>query len=226
MATSECSIDYHRMKVHQLPIFADKVRTTYFVNNPPFTTHVFPVGDLENLIKGYHETYAAYSNGGRLQKGDFVIAKGELIKALDIIKHDVNQVAQGNPDIIIDGGFKPVKTFRSKPQMPDAPVIESLERGVSHEILPVCKIVPGAVYYTSILSEGAPLDPRVKVKANKLIIPKDLTTDIQIDEGKSRKKSFPNLKHLVTYYVYFFVRNSAGLSPLSEPRSIICMGEH
>ncbi|MES2621956.1 MAG: hypothetical protein V4615_13990 [Bacteroidota bacterium] len=213
------------MKVHHLPIFAANVSKTYYVNNPPFTTHVFPLGDLENLIKDYHQTHAAFANGGRLQKGDFLIAKGELIAALDIIKEDVNKVAKGNPDVIIDGGFKAVKTFRSKPLMPEAPVIESLERGMSHEILPVCKIVPEAVYYTAILSEGAPLDPRVMVKSNKLIIPKDLTTDIQIDEGKSRKKHFRGLKHLVTYYVYFFVRNSAGISALSEPRSILCVGE-
>lgn len=224
MALSECSINYHRMKIHELEDFGEGVRLGYFVHNPPFATHVFPVSQLKTLLDNYRTTYGAFNRGGREQKPLFSIAKEELIKGLDKIKDDVNAVAKGDPEIINAGGFKAVKTYRSKVHVPDVPEIESLERGMEREILPVCKKASGAVYYSCILSEGAPLDSRVKIVGNKLIIPKDLTTDIQIDESKKRKKSFRSLKHLVTYYAYFFVRNSAGLSSLSEEKHILCVG--
>lgn len=115
---------------------------TYYANNPPFATHVIPVAQFEQLIQSYIECYAAFANGGRLQKGDYEIAKHNLLAALDEIAADVNRVAQGNENVIIEGGFKPRKTTRSKPGLPAVPQIKKRYAATMAKYLPNATLAP------------------------------------------------------------------------------------
>ncbi len=223
MPLSRCNRNYHRMKIHQRGTLASGMLETYYKNNPPFTAPVMPKADFKKLVNDYNSRYADFANGGRAQKADWLIARDTLIHGLDLIADNVDEVAGGNEDIILEGGFQPRKTFRSGKNTPPVPEIESLEHGATGQLFATCKLLEPNTFYGCIISEGAPLDERVVMRAGKLVIPKGLTTAIQIDETKKRKKSFVNLTPMVTYYFYFFARNSAGVSSLSEPRAIICL---
>ena len=222
MRYTECSINYHRMKIYDRGLFAGGVLNTYYKHTAVFTSPPLTKAEFEELDKAYTKTYAAYRNGGKAQEGAFLIAKAKLIAALDEIGKNVNEVAKGDEAIILEGGFKPVKTFRSVKNEPPVPEIEKLERGGDGQLLTQCKNLSLDVFYGCILCEGAPLPDDFKLQDGKLIIPVGLQVPIQIDETKGRKKSFVNLKSTIRYYVYFFARNSAGVSSLSEARSIVC----
>lgn len=222
MTLSRCNRNYHRMKIHTRGTLASGILETYYKNNPPFTAPVIPKADFEKLVKDYNSRYADFANGGKAQKGDWLIAKAALISGLDQIADDVDEVADGNEATILEGGFQPRKTFRSGKNIPSAPEIEKIGHGGEGVITAACKLIEPNIYYGCIISEGAPLPDNFIMQLGKLIIPAGLSMPIQIDENKSRKKSFSNLKSGTRYHVYFFARNSAGVSLLGEPKSIIC----
>ena len=223
MAYSECSQNYHRMKTSDLKAFIPRVKKAFYSNNPPFNVQPFPESQMEALEAAYIKTQAAFANGGFSQKGAFLTAKQAVIKGLDDIAEAVNQAAQGNEEIIILGGFKPRKVTRSKATTaPDSTEIITLKRGEDREILTSCLAVHGALFYICILSEGVPLDGKIRTEGSRLIIPNNVV-NIQIDYGKGRKKKFSRLKSKETYYIYFIAGNAAGLSSLSEERNIFCV---
>ncbi len=223
MTLSRCNRNYHRMKIYVRETFASLVLDNYYSNGSPFTAPVMPKPDFKKLVQDYNLKYADYANGGKAQEGDWHMAKEALISALDKIADNVDEVAQGNETVISAGGFQPIKTFRSGKNKPPVPEVEWLKHGAGGQLLLACKNIEANMYYGCIISEGVPLDERVRMEAGKLIIPKGLTTAIQIDETKKRKKSFVGLTPLVTYYVYFFARNSAGVSQLSAAQAIVCI---
>jgi hypothetical protein len=210
------------MKIHERGNLAGGIADTYYKNNPPFIAPVMPKAGFEKLLEDYRRTHADYANGGKAQKGDWLIAKSALINGLDLIADDVDEVAQGNEAAILEGGFKPIKGFRSGKNIPPVPQVEMLDWGGEGEILTQCNMLGAEIYYGCIISETAPLPEGISLLAGKLFIPAGLNFPIQIDENKSRKKTFRNLKPGTRYYVYFFARNSAGVSQLSEPRNIMC----
>jgi hypothetical protein len=222
MAYYECSLKFHRAKILDLLDFGEKVKIGYYKNNPPFTSPVISKAALTALLKDYLEKFAAYDTGGSAQKPDFEKAKRALIKALDSIAEDVNEVAQGKEVVILKGGFIPRKVIRTRKGLPHTPEFASLRHGNTREIIAIAKKTQDAESYTCIVCEGVSAEGKIKIEDNKLIIPKDFA-NVQIDESKSRKKRFLNLKQKETYYVYFFSRNAAGISNLSEGRSIICV---
>jgi hypothetical protein len=222
MAYYECSLNYHRMKIDEFQFFSAAVKAGYYKPASPFTSPVMPEAQFEGLQQNFSSAHADFTNGGREQKGRFMIAKVELMEALDAIKDDVNEVAAGEDTIIVLGGFKPRKVFRSKKTIPQAPEIDYLKHGTTCEILAVCEKVAEAESYTCILCEGISAYGKIKVEGDVIVIPKDFA-NVFISESKSRKKSFINLRQKETYYVYFIARNSAGISALSEERTIICV---
>jgi hypothetical protein len=222
MTLSRCNRNYHRMKILDRGVFASGVLEAYYKNNPPFTAPVIPEADFKNLLKNYHSTYSDYANGGKLNKGEWLQTQKALIKGLDDIADDVDEVAKGDENVVEKGGFKSIKTFRSDKAEPATPVVEWIDRGVDGQILTRCNMLGLEVYYGCLLTEGEPLPQGMQMTNGCMKILQGLTFAIYLEENKSRKKSFTHLKSGTRYYAYFFARNSAGVSPLSEPRSIIC----
>ena len=223
MTINRCNRIFRRMKIHERGTLASLVLATYYKNNPPFTAPVISKAAFEKLAKDYHDTYTAYFNGGLNQKGAWLTAKDALIVALDKIADDVDDVAQGNESIIEEGGFTSIKIHRSRKNIPPVPEIDEVIRGEHETILASCKPIEPNIYYGCILSEGGPLSEEVVIIGNKIYIPKNNPTDIIIDESKGRKKVFTNLVSMTTYYVYFFARNSAGVSLLTDGVKIVCV---
>jgi hypothetical protein len=222
MAYYECSVSYHRMKIDDFFAFIDGVKAGYYRAGSPFTAPVMPKAQYEALCNAFIHSHSEYVNGGLNQKGKFMMDRTALMEALDDIKDDVNKVAAGMDTVILEGGFKPRKVMRSKKTKPATPQVEYMKGGTSREILTACKKIPDAESYTCILFEGVSAQGKLRVQGDVIIIPKDLAV-MYISESKSRKKSFANLKQFETYYAYFLARNTAGISPLSEERSFMCV---
>ena len=222
MILSRCNRNYHRIKIYECGTLAEGIKDTYYKNNPPFTAPVIPLNNFNKLVADYNAKYADYANGGKAQKGDWLIAKTALLKGLDQIADNVDEVANGNEAIVLEGGFKSVKTSRSNKTIPPVPQIDTLERGTQGVLIASCKPLGRDINYGCIISEGVPLDEHVKLEAGKLIISKNILASIQIDESYSRKKTFTNLTPKLDYYFYFFARNAAGVSGLSAAQSIMC----
>ena len=222
MAYTECSVNYKRMKILDLSTFSGGIVAGYYKNTSVFTSPPLSKAQFQALAKAYSSTYAEYKNGGKVQESNFKMAKKALLEAIDKIAQNVNEVADGNENTVLKAGFKPHKVVRSAGQTPPIPEIEKIDRGGEGEILTRCNRLGIEVYYGCLLCEGAPLPAQIQLKYGQLIIPAGNTVPIYLDENKSRKKSFRNLKPGTRYYAYFFARNSTGVSLLSEARSIIC----
>ena len=222
MTYAECSFNFHRMKINELKMFATGVVNTYYKNTTVFTSPPMTKAQFKALLTIYMNTLVAYDRGGKDQKPAFDTAKINLIDALDKIALNVNQVAVGSAEIVVKGGFKPRNTNRSARHEPKLPVIELLERGEIGELIVACQPMGRDVSFGCVLVEGMPLPDEVKMKNGVLVFPKGMIAPVQIHESQARKKRFLALKPGVTYYLYFFARNTAGVTALSVGRSIMC----
>ena len=130
-------------------------------------------------------------------------------------------------------GLKPHDTSHTPATKPEATTVK-LERGATSELISRCLAIKGAKYYGCIMTEGAPLPDNFFITPDgRIIAPvgKPLSggmesgselTGFQIDLTSQREKHFTGLKPGSTYYFYYYVVNSAGVSPLSTVVSIMC----
>ena len=120
------------------------------------------------------------------------------------------------------------------PATKPAAVTVTVKHGQWEELITSCPSVPKAMY-GCIMTEGAPLPDWLVITPDGKIIaednkkpdpspdpkPADMKS-MQIDLTSQRVKHFTNLKRGSTYYFYYWVVNTAGVSPLSEPVMIVC----
>lgn len=132
-------------------------------------------------------------------------------------------------------GLKPRDTSHTPATKPGQPVAKA-KRAEQGAIIGSCEIQPEAKRYCCIVTEGAPLPDGIAINEQGRFVwsnnknpnpdpnpPKqNELTGIIIDFTDQRVKKFTGLKHDVTYYIYFFSSNTAGVSILSEPVSIVC----
>ena len=128
-------------------------------------------------------------------------------------------------------GLKPRDPNHTAASKPDQAVVK-VKRGAPLELIASCDSVPGAKYYGCLVTEGAPKPDWLTISPDgKAIVsfdhpappvPGPEMTGFIVDLNMQRIKSFTNLKHDVTYYFYYYVVNSAGVSILSEVVSIVC----
>jgi hypothetical protein len=195
-----------------------------------------PQPSFQALITDYDDKLSDYQKGGEEQKGPFLVAKEALMDALDDIVTEVDEVADGDANIIILAGFVPTKE-RGETSKPGQGTV-TVKRGIAGELISTCSQVNEAKHYGCIMTEGAPLPEWVIIDGNGRIVwentpdpvpvPPDPTptpgspVSIQLDFTDQRVKKFQNLKHDVTYYFYYYAVNAKGVGPLSEAVSMVC----
>ncbi len=236
MAITHVSVSYHDTPIDQLDTFALGVKGGVYTNDPPFTVADLPMNEaaFNTLITTFGTKRAEYVQGGLAQKGPFLDAKNALMTGLDTMGNFVNLKANGNPNIITLGGYVPTDIIRTPSVRPLAAAGVTVKRGALLEIITECPKIAGVKYYGCIITESGPLPSVVTLsESGKLIFVPDNSpvpppspglqmTGMQADLTEQRIKHFPGLKHDFTYYVYYYLVNAAGVSPLSEPVSIIC----
>jgi hypothetical protein len=224
-----CSRAYHELAFEKIKAFCLLVKAGFFGNNPPFAILPLTEVDYETLITVYDAALTAYTNGGDAQHGAFLTAKTALMDATDLIAIAVDNVALGNDNIIILGGFTPTKA--NSEGVKPLQCIVTVKRGIAGELIPSCEKIDNARNYVCFVTEGAPMPEGGTIDANGRLVwtidPLDPPVNppfasLQIDFTIQRIKHFQNLKHDVTYYFYFFAVNATGTGPVSEVVSMVC----
>lgn len=231
------SLSFHIISPDTFDTFAVGIRDGIFGNPTEFATPPVTQTALQTLIDNYINTRAAYKQGGKAQKGFYLAARTALMGALDTLAGYVNTLADGDADIITTAGFVPTKPSTSTAPVPAAPLLRTLSRGSTRQLIAECKPVSSAEYYGCILIQGTPMPPVLTFNGNGQLVavaesntppnpneykPEPGSIIIAIDFNKSRRKQFAGLIKGVEYFFYFYAVNATGVSPLSEPFSIVC----
>jgi len=229
-----CSVAYHDFNGYDLETFAHSVSTGIYGHAGSFASPPVVQATLDAAIVTLHNTYEAYKNGGKAQKGDYLTARTTLMGYLDTTGNYVDELPGVNDDLIILAGFTPTKTGESQPVVPVTPTGITITRGASGEITTDCKPSPGATYYGAIVS-ARPIPAGFGINGNGQVVvlnknnPEPLMANsseggiaVIYDLNKSRKKHFTGLTIGQEYYVYYYAANSAGVSQLSDPVVFTC----
>jgi hypothetical protein len=224
MAKIKCKVSYRSLKTTRISVFAIGVRDGIFTNPTTFMTPPEPVAAFELVIDEYEDTYAAYK-AHTASKDDVEIKRTALVAKLDIFSTYVDVVADGNAAIIGLSGFIATKGSASTVLPPVQPIGVTLVRGSSRELIAECPAVAGVIFNGAVLTAGEmPADVFIngdgQIVANDdaSATPGSASSGVKyvLDLNKGRKKKFTNLTIGVTYYVYFWASNAAGVSILSE----------
>jgi len=224
MAISVCSLSFHTMALDKVDVFGTGVQQGIIGNPTTFTSPPFTNDQYGVFVQNYVTTRGAYKMGGKAQKPAFLEAKTALMGAMDTTADYVNGIAKGNADIITLAGFKPTHQGTgggSNPpvQAQTITVDRSLPSG---QIGAECESYTKAESFGCILSEGQLLTSAVSITpSGQLKLPTGTAT-VYFSLSRQRKKLFTGLTSNLTYYVYFYVVNAAGVSPLSEGKSVVC----
>ncbi|MBK7147746.1 MAG: hypothetical protein IPH78_02730 [Bacteroidetes bacterium] len=183
---------------------------------PPVTQPVF-----EGLLTSYHNAYEDYKNGGKNQKGAYLVAKNNLMGSLDQLADYVDALPGLTEATIYLAGFTPTKVSDSKAVVPAPPVIKSVTQGSTGSLVVEADAVPGAEYYGCLVSKTK-LDGNSGIIffEGNLIIE---NASLRLEVNKGRKKTISNLQPKEEYWFYMYAGNSAGVSALSAPMSRICL---
>jgi hypothetical protein len=237
MAKIHVSLGYHRSSPDTFDTFAVGVRDGIFGNPTQFATPPVTSTAFQALIDDYINKRAAYKQGGLAQKGPYQAARTALMAAVDTLSEYVDDLADGNENIILLSGFVPTKATDTEPAVPAAPHVVTLTRGPSRELMAECNKVPGADFYGCILIQGIPMPPFITMNGMGQITAVAIQEDnpnpdeykpingsivVAIDLNKNRQKHFVGLVKGVDYYVYFYAGNATGISAFSEVESIMC----
>ncbi len=217
-------VNYRTIAKSLLAGFANNVLNTLYVNIVVFMTPPITAAALLALKIDFADKYDRYTKR-TISKGDMLASRAALIAALDILSSYVTTVADGNPIVILEGGFEPTKGNANNANPPAQPIGVTLERGSSRELIADCTPADGVIFNGAILvaDEELPVDiiisdgGQIVVDENGPVTPTAAASGIKfiLDLNKARKKSFKNLQVGTTYFVYFWASNTAGVSILS-----------
>lgn len=227
MRTIKCRLEYHKSKLTALAPFALGVRDGIYNNNPPFMAPPLMQPIFEGLITDYSNKYAAYKAHTET-KAEMEIAKGSLMTGLDTMSNYVNTVANGDANIIGQAGFVPTKGSASQQNPPAEPTGITLNRLGAGELVSDCPVVEGAEFYCAVLTQS-PIPASIIMVNGQIVLNEGGATPSPtpmpgptpsgigiIDFNKSRRKIFIGLTPGITYYIYYWAGNTAGVSPLSQ----------
>jgi len=232
---AKCSRSYHQLAADKLDLFAEEIRQGMATNPTVFLTPPFTDAEYEAFIENYTTARATYKTGGSAQKPAFTAAKTALMGGMDTTADYVDELADGDVEIIQKSRFKPTKTSGSNKPAPVKPGGVKLERGETGELYAECAKVEGAESYGCILIANNPLPYNAGFNAvGQFVVQGDSTPvppvppspvnpiSVIFDMNKSRKKKFMGLAKGTTYYCYFYAVNATGVSPLSDGISLMC----
>ena len=223
------SLDFHQFSPLVLITHAGVVRLGIKTNATTFsyTATVKPPHtdvEFEGYITKATDSYNVWTQGGRAQKA---LMEKDLVVIMDTLNEYatyVDTIAVGNEATIVLSGFNVADGSHpaSKQTTPGTPVVNAVRADDSGEIESETTVYERAVY-GCIVCEDKQLDPATTIHANgQLVIPPGQTTRIIHLVDIHRKKKIVGLTKGKTYWIYYYVSNTAGTSQLSTGFEILC----
>jgi len=221
MKTPFCTLDFHNFGTPKLETFMSEISNGIYNNPIVFVTPTIAKSVFEVTQTTFADAAADYKKFGLTKKTPFVAAKESLMYQLDQLAGYVDSIAQGDVSTIALAGFTPSReAYQRVPVLTKIPVFSSRTTDVSGEVkLEIPAIVNcGSITYNCVCVEGAPLTNAQVVNGQIVMAAGD--PQIHYDLNKSRKKVFQSLTPGSQYYFYVYASNSAGVSPLSDPKML------
>jgi len=223
------SRDFHQMSPLLFITLAAAVRMG-ILNNPTVFSYTAPVKppytdiQFNGYITTTNDSYIVWTQGGKAQKAlldkDLVVLMG----VMDEYAPYVDIIADGDEATVALSGFNVADGDHpdNKQTTPGTPVVTAVRADDSGEIDSETSVYNRAVY-GCLVSEDKPLDPATTINANgQLIIPPGQTNRIIHMVDIHRKKKITGLTKGKTYWLYYYVSNTAGTSQLSTGFEILC----
>lgn len=232
MSKIRCSLSYHQAKVGDITTIAGKVREGVFTNTTPFPSPPMTQVAFQALITDFQDKRDIYKAGGSAAKGPYEYALSALMAGMDQMAEYVDDQADGDPNMILLGGFVPTKGSRSDTPAPVQATGVRVKAGETGQLLAECDKQDVATGYGAILTVGEPLPPEINIdEKGQLYMSGDAPTPAAsssplstillaggiIDFNPNRKKVFTGLTRGVTYYIVFFAINNQGVGKFSVP---------
>ncbi len=188
--------------------------------NPPITDT-----ECKEIFTNFINAKSNFDRGGIAQGPAWKTASKAAIALLDKEADFVDEIAQGNSMIITLSGFTPTEfsTGKKNNHKPKQPKHITTNKNIPNgQISCWCEAHDENDSYGCFLSEGAELPDSFWL--NNVGIFKT-TPDMPViyhNINLQRKKLFTDLKWGIKYWLYFYVVNTAGVSPLSIGICVSC----
>jgi len=200
-------------------------RTGILDNEEEFPDSPITEAESKEIYTTFVNAKSYYDRGGISQETPWKTAEEAAIALLDKEADYVDDIAQGNSLIIILSGFTPTEfsTGRKSNHKPRQPQHISTNKNIPEgQISCWCEAHDENDSYGCFLSEGRPLPDGFWMMSNGIF---KTTPDMPViyhNINLQRKKLFTELKWGVKYWLYFYIVNTAGVSPLSAGVCVSC----
>jgi len=218
--------DFHTAKVNDVPDYITRVQNGILGDPHDFPSPSFTQITSDLIKNNYLKYHSAFSRGGTAQKPNWIAAQTAAMAFLDDGADYTDEIAKGDPLLIIRAGYKPTHYSPDElmgPTAPHQPQSITVEKDTNAgEIEAYSEKYPEGVIIGCIICEGAPLPAGSYMHANGQLKLAKATGAIILSVSPQRKKTFTDLTPEVRYYIYFYASNAHGTSPLSEVVNILC----
>ncbi len=235
MTKIRCKVSYRSLRAH-VATFAVGVSNGIFTNTGTFTSPPIAQATLDALILDCNTKYGQYK-GHVVTKTEMLVARDALITGLDTMSQYVDSVALGNETVIGLSGFEATKGSASEQVPPAKPEGVEFTRTNTGELTTDCPKIAGAEFYGAIFIRNNQIPAGIMINEGGQIVVNDGGDGTPpgpaapgpgvpemkyiLDFNKSRRKKFIGLEPGVTYWVYYYAVNTAGVSPLSDGVSFL-----
>ncbi len=224
MNKSKCSKSYKYIKIGDLYEFAIAVKVGIYTHALVFVTPPMTAAAFLAIIDDFKLKRTAYKNGGKDQKGDYLIARDLLYTTLSDFGLYVDPIANGDENIIILAGFVPTKTSTSEKPLPGKPVASLNQNGVG-SLIGECPIVSDGQTYGGILTNRPFVGISVTEEGELEITPDPEGAPDRFAKftfSMARKKTFDGLISGQRYYLYMWSVNTKGAGAISDVVNQVC----
>ena len=227
---SQCKRNYRSYGNKALEDRAEGVQTGVYTNAGTFATPTIKEVVFAADILAYANARKAHEQGGTAQLPAFTAARKVLIGDLDSLANDVDEVANGDSEIIVLAGFEATnvnssnlaRTTNAAPPTAQNITFKRVENQ-SGQMVSECEAYATGSKYITFLVENNELPAGIEVDdAGNILIPSALTVAISINIDTKRRKTFKGLNSGSTYYVYYVVVNTKGSSGISDGKKCLC----
>ena len=186
---------------------------------PPMSETAF-----NDIIKDFRDKRTAYKNGGKSQKGAYLIALELLFTTLADLGVYVDSIANGDENIIILACYVPTKTSTSEKPLPGKPVASLNQNGVG-SLIGECPVVAAGQTYGGILTNRPFVGISVTEEGELEITPDPEGAPDRFAKftfSMARKKTFDGLISGQRYYLYMWAVNTKGAGAISDVVDQVC----
>ena len=221
MKKIRCSLGYHSYRNKYYITFCTRVENGVYNNSGKFPEPPIEIEVFKAVFLKYTDTAAKFVNAYKIERTNLDNCREDMDEILDQLSEYVDKVSKGDASIITLAGFNPTKgtVDKSKRLAPTNDFEVERTKVAGKFVVNINTYnTNGTVWYFCLCCEEGNLPP--DVITNNIFDSSKLANFGWIDMSKARKKEYTNLISGKTYYFYVFVANTAGVSLLSDPKSI------